>query len=261
MNHFLDRLKLDELLSRYVPHSDRRSQLAPATALGLLVRNVVLRRAPVYALEEWASVYDPAQLRLEAGENKLLNDDRVGRALDRLFDADRASLLTTEVVVRAVREFEVELEALHNDSTTVSFAGQYVGATGNLRRGKPTLKLAQGHSKNYRPELKQLLWILTVSADGAVPVNFRTADGNTSDDTTHIQTWETLRRLVGRNDFLYVADCKLCTRSAMQHIAQAGGRFLTVLPCTRREDGWFRDWIQSHTPEWQQAWDRLLTVA
>ena len=102
INRFMDRLRMDDILARYVPHNDRRLRLSPAKALGLLVRNVLQARAPVYALQEWASAFDPALLGLAAENVAVLNDDRVGRALDRLFDADRASLLT-EVVVRAVR--------------------------------------------------------------------------------------------------------------------------------------------------------------
>ena len=252
VNHFLDRLQLEALLSRYVSHRNRRLCLPPATALALLLRNVLMGRAPVYALEEWATPFEPAQLRLTAAQVSLLNDDRVGRALDELFDADRASLLT-EVVVRAVQEFGVDLQQLHNDSTTVTFSGEYRGAgRGALRRGRRTLAITHGHNKDHRPDLKQLLFILTISGDGAVPVHYRAADGNTTDDRTHIHTWDTLRQLVGRADFLYVADSKLCTREALTHIASHGGRFLTVLPRTRREDRWFRDWVQTHTPHWQE---------
>lgn len=235
VNHFLDRLQLESLLGRYVAHRNRRLRLPPATALALLLRNVLLGRAPVYALEEWATPIEPAQLRLTAAQISLLNDDRVGRALDELFDADRASLLT-EVVVRAVQEFGVDLQQLHNDSTTVTFSGDYRGATPEtVRRGQRTLAITHGHNKDHRPDLKQLLFILTISADGAVPVHYRAADGNTTDDQTHIHTWDTLRELVGRADFLYVADSKLCTREALTHIAAHGGRFLTVLPRTRRD--------------------------
>lgn len=87
VNHFLDRLQLEALLGRYVSHRNRRLRLPPATVLALLLRNVLLGRAPVYALEEWATPFDPAQLRLTAAQVSLLNDDRVGRALDELFDA------------------------------------------------------------------------------------------------------------------------------------------------------------------------------
>lgn len=252
INRFMDRLRVDDILARYVPYNDRRLRLSPAKALGLLVRNVLQARAPVYALQEWASSFDPALLGLAAEEVAVLNDDRVGRSLDRLFDADRASLLT-EVVVRAVREFKVELEQLHNDSTTVTFSGEYAGANGREQRGKPTLRITHGHNKDHRPDLKQLLWILTVSADGAVPVHYRACHGNTTDDQTHIETWNTLRALIGHADFLYVGDSKLCTHPALTHIVGQGGRFLTVLPRTRREDKWFRDWIQTHSPDWVEV--------
>ena len=67
----------------------------------------------------------------------------------------------------------VDLEQLHNDSTTVTFSGEYRGATTQtLRRGKQTLAITHGHNKDHRPELKQLLFILTISADGAVPVHY-----------------------------------------------------------------------------------------
>ena len=74
------------------------------------------------------------------------------------------------------------------------------------------------NSKDHRPDLKQLVWILTVAADGAVPIAYRLADGNTTDDPTHVPTWDGLVALLGRTDFLYVADAKLCSREAMGHI-------------------------------------------
>jgi hypothetical protein len=104
--------------------------------------------------------------------------------------------------------------------------------------------------------LKQLLFILTTDADGGVPVQFRTADGNTNDSITHIETWNTLRAVAGRSDFLYVADSKLCSFDNLDYIHRAGGRFVTVLPRSRHEDGHFRKWVQTHTPEWELVWDR-----
>jgi transposase len=172
--------------------------------------------------------------------------------LEALFDADRASLLTT-VVLRAISEFSVDTRQLHNDSTSISVHGAYRDAVGAGRGGKPTVAITFGHSKDHRPDLKQLVWILTVSADGAVPLAYRLADGNTSDDPTHVPTWDGLVELLGRSDFLYVADSKLCSRPAMGHIAGNGGRFVTVLPRSRAEDGAFREHLQTHTPIWTEA--------
>jgi hypothetical protein len=101
VNHFLDRLNLHELLERHVPHDDRRLKVAPAVVLGVVVRNLVLHREPVYALGEWAEPFRPSVLGLGGVDPGVLNDDRVGRTLLRLFDADRASLMT-ELVLGAV---------------------------------------------------------------------------------------------------------------------------------------------------------------
>ena len=142
---------------------------------------------------------------------------------------------------------------MHNDSTSVSVHGQYTDADGAPVRGKPTAAVTFGHSKDHRPDLKQLVWILTVSADGSVPMAYRLADGNTNDDPTHVPTWDGLVKVLARRDFLYVADSKLCSGDAMRHIDGEGGRFVTVLPRTRGEDKWFRDWIQTNRPQWTEA--------
>jgi transposase len=252
LNQVLDRLGLPGLLGDALPEDDARLKLAPAVAIRLVIANLVLGREPLYGLGEWASRYDPGLLGLGEGDLAVLNDDRVGRALDALFDADRASLLTG-VVLRAISEFGIETRQLHNDSTSVSVHGAYRDALGTARGGKPTPVITFGHSKDHRPDLKQLVWILTVSADGAVPIAYRLADGNTVDDPTHVPTWDGLVNLLGRTDFLYVADAKLCSHAAMGHISGRGGRFVTILPRSRAEDAAFREHLQTHTPTWTEA--------
>lgn len=255
VNRFLERLRLEPLLARRLPGGGGRPQLGPAQALGVLLRNLLLARQPLYSQREWAERMVPGLVGLRAQDVPHLTDDRVGRALDRLFDADRATLLT-EVVLRTVREFGIALDQIHTDSTTVTFCGEYPLALGRRLRGRKALRIAHGHNKDHRPDLKQLLFSLTVSADGAVPVHYLAVDGNTTDDKTHIETWEALRELAGRADFLYVADSKLCTRENLGHIAGRGGRFITVLPATRSEDRFFRDWLQTHTPVWERIASR-----
>ncbi len=185
INNVIARLDLDALLERFLPHSDKRVRLPHARAIGVVIRNLILQHAPLYALQAWAAGLDASSLGLTPRERALLNDDRVGRALDRLHHADRGSLLT-HLVLSAVRTFDVDLEQFHNDSTTITFAGAYTNADGRAKSGRNTLAIKHGHNKDDRPDLKQLLWILTVSADGAVPISYRAMDGNTNDATTHI---------------------------------------------------------------------------
>jgi hypothetical protein len=243
VDHFLGRIRLAGLLERHLPAVDGRVMLPAATAIGLLVRNLCVAREPLYGLADWAVRHDPALLGLAPGEADLLNDDRVGRALDQLFDADRGSLLTA-LMLGVIGEFHVDCSQLHNDSTSISLHGDYTAADGRDRAGKATAAACLGHSKDHRPDLKQFVLTLSVSADGAVPITHRLLDGNTTDDQTHIATWDGLVALVGRADFLYVADSKLATREQMTHIDSRQGRFLSILPRSRAEDGQIRAWAQ-----------------
>ncbi|HKB36072.1 MAG TPA: IS1634 family transposase, partial [Gemmataceae bacterium] len=252
VRHLLDRLQLASLLARHLPPASRRPEDIPASVtLCVLVTNLLLARRPLYGLAEWAADRVPEHLGLQPGQAGLLGDDRFGRALDRLYRADRASLLTA-LVVRAVREFQVELRQTHHDTTTVTFAGAYHNQAPAEERDRPP-RITFGYNKDHRPDLKQLLFSITVSADGAVPVHCKTYDGNVTDDQVHVETWDFLCQLVGHANFLYVADCKLCTRDNMSHIAGRGGRFLTVLPRTRAEDGWFRSHLQEQPPTWREV--------
>jgi len=112
-----------------------------------------------------------------------------------------------------LREFDISLDELHNDSTTVSFCGEYPEAESEqILAGQMTPAITWGHSKDHRPDLKQLLYILPVKLlgtnDGGVPIYFQAASGNVVDDQTHQATWKLMAELTGRKDFVYVADCK-----------------------------------------------------
>lgn len=84
-----------------------------------------------------------------------------------------------------------------------------------------------------------------MSSDCSVPVHYCIHDGSAPDSTTHIGIWECIYRITGRVDFIYVADSKLCVSDTMHHIAERGGRFITILPSTRKEEILFRDYLNA----------------
>ena len=245
VNRVLARLQLPDLFAAYLPPPDPRSRVDPVATLGAFLRCLIIGRTPLYSVIEWARPFHPLLLGCRPEQ---LNDDRIGRSLDRLFDADRCALLTA-FVLHMIEQFAVSPQELHNDSTSITLTGSYREADGRAMRGKPTLRVLFGYNKDHRPDLKQLLWILTVTEEG-VPVHFKVADGNTEDSRTHWETWQALCLLVGHPRFLYVADCKLCTRATLRAIHRAEGRFVTILPQTRKEDSRFRRSLRTHTPDW-----------
>lgn len=245
VNRILERIGLEELLEQHLPPDDPRTELPTKEAVLVLIRNLLVSREPVYGVGEWAARFAPDLFNLWEHDVALLSDDRLGRCLRAVFRATLPELALA--VTRKVRdEFQLGLNELHNDSTTISFYGAYRDAAEEGERdGRPTPAITWGHSKAHRPDLKQLLYTLTVSDDGAVPVYFTTGSGNVSDDTTHVATWDLLCQLVGNANFLYVADCKLASLENMTHIANRGGRFVTVLPRQRKEDKQFRQRLQA----------------
>lgn len=256
VDRILRRMRLSEILGECLPADDPRVELPTCRGLTVLVCNLLVSREPIYGVGQWAARYVPSLLDLGYREVELLNDDRIGRCLDRLFDGLDNGLIMA-VVRHVIDEFHISLDELHNDSTTVSFYGAYEDAAQEGQvRGRPTLAITFGHSKDHRPDLKQLLYILTVTDDGGVPVYFTSASGNTTDDTTHRETWDLLRELVGRRDFLYVADCKLASSENMNYIARQHGRFITVLPRSRKEDQQFRQRLLKHpgAVDWKELY-------
>ena len=132
---------------------------------------------------------------------------------------------------------------MHFDTTTVTLHGAYEGS-------KAAPRITHGVNKDHRPDLKQLLFGLNVTSDGAVPLSHHVWSGNQSDSTVHRGNVEQLRHLLARDDFVYVADSKLCSTRNLAYIDQHGGKFVTVLPRTRREDRAFRDELRKRPVRW-----------
>lgn len=236
-----------------MPTTDRRTSLPHAKALGVLLRSLLVEREPIYRQEESVRAFAADAFGLAPGAP--VGDDRIGRALDRLFDADRGTLLT-ELVVAMGKAFDITFTQFHSDTTTVRFTGQYGAATGRSLRGRKAPWITCGYSKDHRPDLKQLLLVLATSSSDGLPVHFRCEAGNASDSRTHEATWDALCRVAGGPDFLYVADSKLCGGQAMDYIDRRRGRFVTVLPRSRREDERFRHWVQEHEVAWETVRER-----
>ena len=101
INRYIGRIGLPGILSSRIGGGG----LVPHTScLLILLRNILVERDPVYGIGRWASSIEPALLDIPAGQADHINDDRMGRALDLIFDADRGSMLV-EIVKNVVEKF------------------------------------------------------------------------------------------------------------------------------------------------------------
>jgi len=244
LRHFLARMDFPRLVNASLGRS-REGLLDQAQALAVLVQNILLSPAPMYRIAQWADPIDPAALGLTEEEKRALNDDRMGRALDDLASV-RGRSLFFRLAVHIIRGFELDTRRIHHDTTTVTVHGRYEGSLDEPR-------ITHGFNKDHRPDLKQLVFGLNVTADGTVPLSHEVYSGNRTDDTIHRTNLERLRHLLGRDDFIYVADSKLCTRKNLSYLAHYQGRFVTVLPRTRAEDRAMRARLRTGGVRWRRT--------
>jgi len=224
--HYLDELGLYGIFDKYVPKGNG-AEIAPAQVLCMMVMNIINASRPLYLVENWLEGYldGVTERRVEAGK---YNDDRLARTLDQLFAADRGSMLV-EISKEAMAVHALEVDRIHNDTTSISFSGAY----DNPQEEAVALKV--GYNKDHRPDCKQIVFGLNITEDGHVPLSFELYDGNRADVTTHRPNWEGLRKLLGKEDFIYVADSKLCNLQTLGAIAAHGGSFITVMPRNYKE--------------------------
>jgi len=242
----MDQLDLFNLFSKYVP-SQGGSIADHAQSLCILTANIICDNKPLYKVQEWLRRYSDG-LATEPVEPNYFNDDRLARALSALFRSDRHSLLT-EASGNAISVHQLVTDQVHSDSTSVTFIGKYD------RPEADAVKLKHGHNKDFRPDCKQVVFGLNITADGNVPISFQLYDGNTTDDTTHIPNWNGLRALLGKEDFIYIADCKLNTYKNLTHISGNGGKFITIVPKNFKEYKNFIKYLKQNDVPWENAFN------
>lgn len=243
IGHFLQRLKLHGIVHSFVG-TGRERAIEHGEALAALVHNVLDSPAPLYRIAEWAAPIDPEAIGFSPEQKLSLNDDRIARMLDALV-SDRGRGIWFRLALEIIKQFKIAKDRMHHDTTSITFHGEY-------KESIRAPRITHGKNKDHRPDLRQMVFGLTVSSDGAVPINHQVLSGNRADDTVHRGNLEELRQLLGRDDFVYVADCKLASSANLKEIAAHKGKFVTVLPRTRKEDKRFRRQLRQQRVRWKK---------
>jgi len=246
VKYYMDQLDIYSLFAKYVERP-KRCPVDPAQILSIMVANIVCASHPLYKIQQWVADYTDglSEHPINAAD---YNDDQLAKNLDRLFEADRHSFMT-ELSSNAIDTYLLETNQVHNDSTSITFIGEY------KNEDPDAVKLKYGFNKDHRPDCKQIVFGLNITADGNVPLTFELFDGNRTDDTTHIPNWNALREFLGKDDFIYIADCKLCSQKNLDHIHNHGGSFVTIVPRNRSEVKQFYDFLKTTPIRWQYAYE------
>jgi transposase len=203
-----------------------------------LVLDALSGRSPLFRLPQAFAKLDTELLLGEAISAEKLNDDAVGRALDRIFEVGTGKVLSA-VALRAVKLFDLDTTHVHHDTTSRTVYGDY-DLYGEETHNQPFV-ITFGFSKDHRPDLKQLVHSL-LCVDAGIPINSTCENGNLSDKVVNrnlIPTMVERMTELGQDNFLYVADSALITPDnlALMDDWKSGFRFVSRLPASYKECG------------------------
>jgi transposase len=226
--------KLDHLLGTHPQEHLSCGQAVKA----MILNGLGFLSAPLYLFEEFF-LGKPTEHLIGSGvEPQHLNDDRLGRVLDRLFDADLTEVFV-QVALAAADRFGVGMGSVHLDATSFHLHGKKYdepdekgGGGGGGGGGERAIRITHGYSRDHRPDLKQFVVDLMTSKDGGVPLFFRVADGNEADQAVFAELLRAFEAQIDL-DALFVADSALYGAQSLD--ALRGLRWLCRVPLTVKE--------------------------
>ena len=195
---FSSRLRIRDIVDDACPVRDLAG-LTHGQVIEALVANRLTSPAPLVHVGQWAQAWAVGETL--GVEPALLNDDRIGRALDAI--APHLDRITGSVGVAAIETFGIDVTAMHWDMTSISMHGEYEQNQEGFAAPK------YGHPKDRRADLKQIQAGIAVSADGAIPVFHRAFDGGAGEVGQVIPVMKALQEMATERRLLIIGDSKL----------------------------------------------------
>ena len=235
--NLIDRFGWVKLIDDAVGQDDYK--LSIGTRIKALLINIGTDRKALYKVQRFYERRDVEVLLGEGVTASDLNDDALGRALDRLHDLDLDSFYP-QLAYHTVRQLRVidkfnDLLPFHSDTTSVSLTGEYacqeehVGQDGD----EDEFRIARGYSKDHRPDLKQIIFGLTTL--GGLPFCANVDKGNQDDHTWNLENIPRLFELADeaiRQKAVYIADSAAVTEDNLELFASEQVHFISRLPST-----------------------------
>lgn len=222
---------------------------------GLVVKAMIINglgvvSAPLYLFSQFFEGKAIEHLIGAGIQPSYLNDDRLGRVLDKLYLVGISEIFTS-IALEAAQKFEIKTDTSHLDSSSFHLHGKYeqelpsvaffgketdenqsdISSTNNRESPVP-IKITYGYSRDHRPDLKQFILDLIYSGDGDVPLFLRVASGNESDNSIFASICQDFKKQLNL-DSLMVADSALYTAPNLEMLTNL--RWLTRVPLSLKQ--------------------------
>jgi len=226
-------------------------KVSPGQAVKAMILNGLgLVSAPLYLFSKFFEGKATEHLIGEGIQPEHLNDDRLGRVLDKLYLSGLSQIFAT-IAIGAAQQFNVAVETAHLDATSFHVHGEYetnlpevyihkqatntdetsLAGINGIAVPQPIV-ITYGYSGDHRPDLKQFILDLICSEDGDVPLFLRIGDGNESDQAIFPQVFRDFKKHLDL-DALMVADSALYSEANLVEMATL--KWLSRVPLTLKQ--------------------------
>ena len=181
----IDELEIVRIINETIPGEIGEKISAGLVVKALLLNGLGFFSSPLYLFPRFWHGKSTKHLLGEGIEADWLNDDKIGRVMDKLYLKGLSSIFLS-LALFACNKYNIDTKDKHLDSTSFHLHGKYlsesitVEITGKEPKPIP-LKISQGYSRDHRPDLKQFIIDLICTSDGDIHLFVKIADGNESD--------------------------------------------------------------------------------
>jgi transposase len=233
----IDEIALVEQIDRLLGTHNQEHLSSGQLIKAMILNGLGFVSAPLYLFQEFFEGKATEHLIAQGVKPEHLNDDKLGRVLDKLFAADLTKVFVS-VAMKAASRYGLKLQSssssssVHLDSSSFHLHGNYYDQTEHEEDPTAAISITHGYSREQRPDLKQFIIDLMASGDGDVPLFCRIADGNEADKAVFAQLIQNFRSQVDL-DVLFVADSALYSADNLKQMSDL--KWLTRVPLTLTE--------------------------
>ena len=240
----IDAIGLVDIINELVGQ-EAQEKISPGHVVKAMILNGLgFVSSPLYMFPEFFKDKPCEHLIGEGVKAEYLNDDKLGRVMDKLFIKGLTEIFL-EITINVIQQFNISLKSSHLDSTSLHLHGEYntslpdVIIHNNSSNGQikspQAIEITYGYSRDHRPDLKQFIIDLISSSDGDIPIFLKSASGNQSDSSSFANIFleykeQMQKPQIKNEDSLMVADAAFYNAKNISSLF--GTRWLSRVPMT-----------------------------
>lgn len=227
----IDSIGIVEIINELIGVEKDEKVNAGQVVKAMIINGLGFVSKPLYMFPEYFETIACEHLIGTGVKPEYLNDDKLGRVMDKLFIKGLDTIFFI-IAVKAAKKFGVSLSTSHLDSSSMHVHGQYnaslpevifesqkIGNNQELEeiavKSPKEITITYGYSRDHRPDLKQFIIEMICSGDGDIPIFLKLASGNQADSSCFGQIAVEYQKQLEVNS-LIVADSALYTESNLK---------------------------------------------